>query len=157
MWTPPLSFLIAHPKREDGHQLQPEAEGEVPAPPPGQTYRSPPASPQEHLPSEERAEDHERGSTQEVSLLFCNPLWSRNVFIIVYYDDVVPRCPSACKGAAGLARCQGGPDLRSRARLMENLTDGPALYDVVSAGLTYSFSGRTVDWLSQFALPPSDS
>lgn len=63
-------IVVAFPKREDSHQLQPEAEGEVPAPPQSQTHRSPPAPAQEHLPPEERAEDHERGSTQEVRCRF---------------------------------------------------------------------------------------
>lgn len=61
---------VAVPEREAGHQLQPEAEGEVPAPPAGQTYRSPPASTQEHLPPEKRAEDYERGSPQEVRVCY---------------------------------------------------------------------------------------
>ena len=40
---------------------------------------------------------------------------------------------------------------------MENLTDGTACYDVLSMGITYSFTACVLDWLSQFALPLSES
>lgn len=62
-------------QREGGHQLQPEAEGEVPAPPADQTHSSSPTSTQEHFPPEERAEGHEGGSPKKVSIQsFCHLL-----------------------------------------------------------------------------------
>lgn len=74
--SPPLSYrpsfscLIAVPEREAGLELQPEAEGEVPAPPTGQTHRQAPSPTQGPPPPEEGAAGHERGSPQEVRVLF---------------------------------------------------------------------------------------
>lgn len=74
--SPPLpsrpffSRLSAVPQREAGRELQPEAEGEVPAPPAGQTHRQAPPPAQGPPPPEEGAAGHERGSPQEVRLHF---------------------------------------------------------------------------------------
>lgn len=54
-----------------------------------------------------------------------------------------PLCP--CRGYGDLCCCQGRSDLRSHTSLMENLTDGTAPYDMVSIGLTYSFTACMVD------------
>ncbi len=64
--TAPLLHCAAIPKRESGHQLQSEAEGEVPAPPAGQTHRPSLTSAQEHLPPEQEAEDHDGVLLQEI-------------------------------------------------------------------------------------------
>lgn len=64
------SCLTAVRQREAGHQLQPEAEGEVPVPPAGQTHRQAPAPSQGPPPPEEGAAGHERGSPQEVRVHF---------------------------------------------------------------------------------------
>lgn len=64
------SCLTAVPQREAGHQLQPEAEGEVPVPPAGQTHHQAPAPSQGPPPPEEGAAGHERGAPQEVRLSF---------------------------------------------------------------------------------------
>lgn len=69
MFSPPPSCL-AGAQRESGHQLQREAEGEVPAPPADQTHRSPPAPAQEHLPPEAGDAHHEGGPSQEVRAPF---------------------------------------------------------------------------------------
>lgn len=61
-----LCFVAAVPQREAGHQLQSEAEGEVPASPANQAHFSSPTSTQERFPREERAEGHEGGSPAKV-------------------------------------------------------------------------------------------
>lgn len=62
---PPLC-PSAGPQRAGGHQLQPEAEGEVPAPPADPAHRSSPTPAQEPLPPDQGAAGYERGSSQEV-------------------------------------------------------------------------------------------
>lgn len=49
------------------------------------------------------------------------------------------------KGDGDLGSCQEKSDLSSHTGLMENLTDGAGRSDVVSTGITCSFTGRVVD------------
>lgn len=111
--SPPFFFfscLSAVPKREAGCELQPEAEGKVPAPPAGQTHRQAPAPPQGPPPPEEGAAGHERGLPQEVRVHSFSPS-----FCFFFCVELI------------------------RYGLMENLTDGPARRDVGTVGPPCSF------------------
>lgn len=63
-------FPVACTPREGSHELQPEAEGEVPVSPTDPAHRSAPTLAQEYLLPDQGAADHERGPAAQV----CVPL-----------------------------------------------------------------------------------
>lgn len=78
-WLICVSHSPAHKQRKGCHTLQPEAEGEVPAPPAGEAHRPSSTPAKRHLQTETRAAGDEGGKTQEVS--------RHNSYILVLHDS----------------------------------------------------------------------